>query len=188
MFTKEKPKKKHLPKTTLIILCILLLLTGALALFFVLDNSEETAEQDNTVNTVNLDPPTAEEQAAGDEIKQDLTPVDDTTEDDTADLSNTAEVVIVDANQYENEIEVRAFVSNHVEAGECTIQFTQGETSFQKQVPASADASTSPCITLIVPRDDFPTAGEWTVNVEYINQSKTISGMSETTVIINERV
>jgi hypothetical protein len=102
---------------------------------------------DQTENTINLDPPSEEEQRSADEVKDELT--DDTErpavprdEDDRI----IANVVVVDASQYGNEVEVRAFVSNHIQDGTCTISFSKpGQQTIQKEVQARADASTSIC-------------------------------------------
>lgn len=124
------------------------------------------------VETINYDPPTNEEKNAGDAIKQEI--IDN--EQKNPPEKSIVKVILVDSSQYGDEIEVRAFVENFVEDGNCTINFTNGDKSIDKTVPAFADASSTPCITLTLPVKDFPEAGMWSVKVTYNNKNNTVQG------------
>lgn len=166
-------KKLLFVSITVIALILLLLLilekTGVTNIYTKNTESTQTIQDEGYIN---YNPPTTEEQQAGNTVKENIN-----SENEPQQLPNTAEVVIVDANQYENVIEVRAFVSNVIENGSCKYIFTQNSSEIIKEQPAYADASTTPCTNLEVNRSEFPTSGQW--NVEVIYTSTTIAGSSE---------
>jgi cytoskeletal protein RodZ len=78
-----------------------------------------------------------------------------------------ASVVIVDASQYGQIVEVRSFVSNHIQEGTCTVRFSKDGRSFSKTTPARPDATTTICLSVEIPRAQFTSTGQWDVFVEY---------------------
>ena len=140
--------------------------------------SEEPESQLPGLNEINYGPPTEEEQAAGDKRKEEIVAQEQAPQP----LPEGATVAIVDASQYEDEVEVRSFVSNIVSDGECTITFEQDTQSITKTVNAFAEASTTLCLSLVVPRSEFPSTGEWTVTVTYKND--TIMGSASRTLVL----
>jgi hypothetical protein len=78
-----------------------------------------------------------------------------------------ASVVIVDAAQYGQIVEVRSFVSNHIQEGTCTVRFSKDGRSFSKTTPARPDATTTICLSVEIPRAQFTSTGQWDVFVEY---------------------
>ncbi|MCA9346755.1 hypothetical protein KC960_04660 [Candidatus Saccharibacteria bacterium] len=169
-----KQKKSKILLITLLVIvalgCILFVLekTGVTDFY----HKNNTTEQSTPTPTINYEPPTNEEKQQADTQKQ----INENTDKNTQ-LPNTAEVVIVDANQYDQNIEVRAFVSNVIQDGTCEITFIKGNTEFSKTTSAKADASTTPCLAVTVPRSEFIESGEWTVKVSYENS--TITGEAE---------
>jgi len=148
-----------------------------------IDLYHKNAPQESTPqNSINYSPPTKEESSAGD--KQKATIVKNSNADTSTPSSQdkTAEVIIVDASQYSDVVEVRAFVANHIEDGTCTYTFTKDNSKIVKTEPANADASTTPCITLDIPKSEFKLAGTWNLVVDYISTSAGISGTSSKTV------
>lgn len=144
---------------------------------------EKTPVPSNTSTgqpTINLDPPTEEEAKAGDEIKEDIIKNEAEQQQKPTTDKTLAEIVIVDSTQYDNEIEVRAFVSNILKDGTCTFEFTNGSEKITKTMPATADASSTPCMTLVVPRSEFTKTGTWNLTVSY--DSDTASGSSKSSV------
>jgi len=141
----------------------------------------------NPNKSINLDPPTEEEKASGETVKEEITDSQEqkqnSTKQQTASLKKNATVAISDATQYGGEVEVRAFVTNITENGKCNISFTKETESVSKQVDAFADASTTPCINLVVPRSEFSQPGDWTVTVEYVND--TVRGSATRGIRIN---
>jgi hypothetical protein len=135
--------------------------------------------------TVNYNPPTDAEKKAGDnvDVKKDTQP---TTSNQTPQQTNqnevngSASVAITDANVYNGQVEVRAFVSNMIADGTCTYTFTSGTKTVTKTSPAKADASTTNCLTLDFNVSELSGYKKWTVTVKYENQQKTASGSAQT--------
>jgi hypothetical protein len=171
-------------KTYIIIIILLTILAAALLLvlertgrinFFNRDVAEEQTQADQG-SDINFNPPTETEQNAGDEKKQELA------ENAAETLPSMANVVIVDASQYNQTIEVRAFVSNVVENGTCRFTFSKDSSSFEKQTPANAEASSTPCASLYVPRSEFSAAGTWALDVTYT--ATTVNGSAHSKIEI----
>lgn len=161
-------------KTTLVILLIALLAGGSAFVYTQTQDtdkqSEKQAQQDGEIN---LEPPTEEEERAGDEQKEEIVEQ----QEHASQPPDKANLVIADAGQYDNQIEIRAFVTNIIEAGTCTFTFTKDGASIIKRTDAFEDASTTQCGALDVPRSEFATAGTWTVSVRY--ESPNASGKAE---------
>jgi hypothetical protein len=176
--------KKSSKKTVYTIITALVLMSIialSLYVFFSIDKNSNESSSDS--QTINYDPPSDEEVAAGDERKKQIVSEDaSATPADSESTGNIAEIVVVDANQYDDIIEVRAFVQNIVEEGTCTYIFSKDSTEFVKSSPARADASTTPCITLTVPREEFSSSGEWKLTINYSGAAAT--GSAETSLEI----
>jgi len=150
---------------------------GGITNFYTRNNTPQQV-QTPAVNTVNYLPPTEEENNAGNLQKEEIV----ANENQTSQKPQTAEVIIVDASQYENEIEVRAFIANVIESGTCTYTFVKDQEKLTKTMPATADASSTPCMTLIVPRSEFSSAGTWNLTVAF--ESETITGSQAQEVVL----
>lgn len=173
MFKNKKNSFKrivtYLSVGTIVIVVVAILLELAHVINFYEKNNKQSTP---TQPSINFDPPTEDEQKAGDKKKQEIK-----SEQETTSKPNIANVVIVDANQYDSVIEARAFVSNALESGTCYFEFIkEGSRTVSRETPAIPDASTTPCITVTVPRDEFTSPGVWILNVTY--KSTSISGNS----------
>lgn len=183
MYSKKSKNKKNK-----IIIIIVLLLVALAMLFVALEKTgvtnlftlgNETAQEPTAdVNTIDYGPPTEAEVEAGDTQKDKIIAKEDQKP------ANEASVVIVDASQYDDIVEVRAFVSNIIEDGTCTYVFTKENSRIEKTSPAYGDASTTPCVTLTVPRSEFENSGTWNVTVTYTDTVNTITGSTSQDVEI----
>jgi hypothetical protein len=144
-------------------------------LFFNRNNSVIDSTVDNT--NINFNPPTENEQKAGDLQKEEII-----NEEENPSVEY-AKVIIVDASQYENIVEVRAFVSNVIKDGSCKFTFSKKDQSFSTETPAKADASTTTCITNDVSIDEFSESGVWEVEVTYTSDG--IVGSKKSTVEVS---
>lgn len=172
---------KRNKKKVLVILGTLLLLVVIAFFVFksgVLNKSTEDPISSETADGINFDPPTEEEISAGDNQKEQNEQKEAGRNNQT---SQTASVIITDAGQYDNTIEVRAFIPNHYEDGTCTIHFTKDSDEVKKDTPAYRDASTTICTNPLFERSDFPTSGDWKLKVTY--KSAGASGTSESKTV-----
>lgn len=171
-----KKNRTSRSKILLLILAGVLLFAGGVYAYQALDDNADSKSQ---ANDIDFGPPTEEERQAGDEQKDTITDkessndADETTqpsdsdENDRQDDRKSANVVIVDASQYDDIVEVRAFVNNHIQDGTCRYRFQRGNQTINKQLEAHADASTTVCPALEVNRSEFRSAGTWSVTVTY---------------------
>jgi hypothetical protein len=90
-----------------------------------------------------------------------------------------AQIVIVDASQYDNIFEVRAGVNNLAEDnGTCEFTFTRGNNSLSYTSAAIFSGTGIDCQTIDIPVEDFTPKGEWQMVVKYT--SPTSAGSSQT--------
>lgn len=163
----------------LLALAITLLIAGGV---FAYNMTRQTKVADVANGTINYDPPTEEEQNSGDTRKEEIVNNDKpTTPPQPSDPAKTATVIITDAGQYDNVIEVRAFIPDHYQDGTCIITFRRGSQTVSKDTPAFRDATTTICTNPLIERSEFPSAGDWQVTVSY--KSAGAAGQSETKTI-----
>jgi hypothetical protein len=132
------------------------------------DNTQESGQAEEPAPTPDFEPGNANN-------RQD--PSAPVSSDDEEQELKQANVVIVDASQYGQAVEVRSFVSNHIQEGVCTIRFSKDGRSFSQTTPARPDATTTICLSIEVPRAQFTSTGEWDVMVEY--EAPGAKGVSE---------
>jgi outer membrane lipoprotein-sorting protein len=168
--------------SAIITLVILTLVVGGLAWKHFSSNKSQGASQ--PTETINYNPPTNEEKKAGDnvDIKKNTPPTTSQppSQTSTNEVSGSASVAITDANVYNGQVEVRAFVSNMIADGTCTYTFTSSTKTITKTSPAKADVSTTNCLTLDFNVSELSGYKKWVVTVKYENQQKTASGSTQT--------
>lgn len=171
--SKIKPRSRKFIYFTLLVVGI-----SALALVYIQlrpTSTSKTLQNHATSETINFDPPAEEEQKAGDDQKQEIINGEETSTPPT-----TANVVIIDASQYDDQIEIRAFVSNIIQDGSCSIVATRGSLSVTRQVAAAKDATTTQCMPVTIPRSEFLSSGTWNLTVTYT--SSDITGKANKTI------
>ena len=175
-------KNKNNTKIILIVVASLLVVMGVSFAYRTYDMSRN----DNWIDGVNYDPPTEEERAAGDKQKEKVDKEEQRQNSQNGDSTEkkTTNVIITDAGQYDDIIEVRSFIPDHYQDGTCTIAFRKGGQTITKGTPAYRDASTTICTNPLIKRSEFPSAGDWQVSVSY--DSKDAKGTSETQTITIE--
>lgn len=167
-----------LVSTIILLLAFMFVLEKKDVINFYTSTAEDSTSLETEADNIILNPPTDEEVNAGNEQKQEI--IDQQDPEQTPQNENIVDVIIVDSTQYDSIIEVRAFASGSVKDGTCRITFTKSKTNFSKEVPAKADATTTPCLTLEVPRSEFNSSGIWQVEVVYTSENT--SGTSSSTV------
>lgn len=164
--------KKQATKRLIVISLLAAVIAAGVFLYVQLrtDNQEVV-----NLNDVNYSPPTDEERQAGNSKKQEIADREEKTQGGQE--STTTEVIITDAGQYDNMIEVRAFMPSAYKDGSCELIFSKGSKTFSKTTPAFKDVSTTNCTNPEVPRSEFAEAGDWSVKVSY--SAEGITGQSE---------
>jgi hypothetical protein len=166
--TNRQPKRN---KKILIIAALIAVLVGSSIGYAAWRASNNTDDKKTTTKTddsgINYEPPTDEEKQAGEDQKDAGAKDPDTTQQPPQTEKKQVSVVIADAGQYGDVIEVRAFVPEHIQDGTCTITITKDAAKVVKTAKAYADASSSICTNPEILRSEFPTSGEWSVTVAY---------------------
>lgn len=178
----RRNKKTNKKKRTILIVAIVCVLLAAGAFAFIQQRNNSPAKDsnnsDSTKQDINLAPPTEDEQAAADNQKEQNIDTGNTPRPGAS--PNTASVVIVDVNQYDGQMEARAFVSNRIESGgQCTFTFVMGNAKVTKTSAAEADASTTQCQAISFPTSEL-SKGTWAVTIAY--KSQAASGEASTSV------
>lgn len=158
-------------KVIIVSLLVIILLAGSVfAIQYVKNDSDPNKD------ATSYSPPTIDEQEAADTQKE--RNIQRETADKSTDKPQTANLVIVDANQYSDTVEVRAYVSNiYEDGGKCVATFSNGSSTVQETSDSFKDATTTQCGAINVPVSKFPAKGSWQVKVNY--SSQTVTGESE---------
>ncbi len=140
---------------------------------------------ENTDSEINYRPADQEVIEEGQKIKEEIIKKEEQSENQNPDSEKKiVSVTIVDAAQYQDGIEVRAFADKITEDGECTYGFSKNNDSFTRKMPAKADAASTPCAALNLKPEDFTQAGTWEVTVRYVSQNAT--GFAKTTLEVKK--
>lgn len=180
-------RSKKTKKRTTVLLSVAVLILAALLALYLLVIRDDTVSNSPPTDGINYNPPTNEEKAAGDLIKDSVDEEDarqNNSGEDTDNDKKTVSVIITDASQYDNKVEVRSFIPNHFHDGTCIIKFTKLNYELTKKTPAYRDVSSTICTNPDISRSEFQENGDWKVEVKY--ESEDAEGVSETqTVTIN---
>ncbi len=173
MKIKSKSKKSLF---IIIILCLAVIAGASISWWMLSKDKYQTSNTDGKYS-----PPTDQEQRAGDSQKEQVLEQERARNNTPEPSNQVVSVVITDAGQYGDMIEVRSFIPNHYEDGDCIITFTQGNTKIEKTTTAYRDVSTTICKNPLIKRSEFPTSGDWEVTVSY--KTNTVRGVSESRII-----
>lgn len=111
------------------------------------------------------------------------TPKDDLEQTSSSPPNNNVSVIVVDASQYDNIFEVRAY-ANIIESGTCSYVFSSGSFVIRKTTEATAGPSTSPCATLDVPLGELSANKQWSLTVSYKSASGIYQGSTDRSITI----
>lgn len=97
--------------------------------------------------------------------------------------AKNVEVLIVDASQYGNTFEIRAYAAAP-EDGTCTFTLSKGALVVTKESPATIGPSTSSCQTVDIPVDNFTEKGSWHLVISYKSKSSNYTGSTSKEVVV----
>lgn len=163
-------------KSIIITIAVFLIISSVgLIVFGLKTNRQSPTDQSSSPSgpsTIDYSPPTATEQAAGDEQK-----TENVKEGTIKSPATTANIVLVDAGHYDGNVEIRAYVSNVLADGSCTATLTNQQHTVVKKSTAFKDAKTTQCSPINIPRSDFKVSGAWTLVVTF--EGSEIRGRTE---------
>lgn len=163
--------KKMIP----ILFVVALLVGGAIGWTFFRDTNPALSGEDRTID---YGPPTDDEAKAGDDIKPRIVEDNETQQPSSTTAKKPVQVGVTIADQYDTQVEVRAFVQGVIEGtGTCIATFTQEGVTVTASSKAFVDATTSQCKPIYIDRSKFPAAGIWQLVVSY--DSPGYTGKSE---------
>lgn len=169
--------RKLLLKKKLVIIAVVVFL-GALGsgIYFFYQPSRPALDP-----KINYNPPTNNERQAGiDQKEKNKTRVE---LDENPPAITSANVLITDASQYGDDVEVRAYSDNvYEDVGTCVAVFTKGPLTVTKSNPAFKDAKTMQCGALDFKREQFTQTGTWQLVLTY--RSPTAEGSASRPVEI----
>jgi hypothetical protein len=180
MSNKQKKLARHRFWFLVLLLLIPLFVVGLLNSRSLVNRINKTDPSDAVsvpVNGINYGPPTENEIAEGNSQKEKNIQAEKNRMSFDKNSTQKVTVIITDAGQYGDKVEVRAFVPDYYKDGTCTIKFTQGPSTIEKQTPAYRDVSTTICTNPLLNRADFSSSGTWQLVVSYSSMS--VSGTSE---------
>lgn len=178
-----KNKQKSTKKIILLLAGLILVTLVFLSIGYLYARSKDGTSITNNDTRINFSPPTKEEQQAADTIKDSV--ISEQQKDNSSigtTESRNANVIITDAGQYGDVVEVRAFIQNVYLDGTCTITFSKDSLTVTKKTPAYRDASTTICTNPEFKRSEFQQSGEWSVIVTYDATGST--GISEKKLVL----
>lgn len=166
-----KKLRRHSRQKKLVLFAFVSLLIFIAFLIFQSVNSrnEINVASNEGEGYINYDEPSDEERLAGDNEKFSNNESGDRLQNNDTGLQEVenVSVIITDAGQYGDKIEVRSFIPDYYQDGTCTITFTQDALKITKETPAYKDITTTVCTNPLFNRSDFPVGGEWQVVVSY---------------------
>lgn len=172
-------------KLFLLILTVLLLAASAVAYLLYSKKSPLTdINSASEYNKIDYSPATAEDKKYNDTIKENLPSEGFSSEEQSQ--SGDVKITIVDASQYDQEFEVRAYVAGTLSnEGTCTVTFTKdGNRTVTKSVSAAPNVSNMSCATAKIPVSDFQSKGDWSLVVSYQSNNGVVGQGNPTTVSI----
>ena len=170
--------KKHLKITKnrkLLGLGILIVLITAFIVASLLNDSKKsevvtTPEAQTQSSDIDLSPATAEDIARAEENKKKISDKIDSEKNQTQNPTTNQKQVkptITYAGQYGDVIEIGGYVDLFEDGGKCTAVFSNGSTSFSKEVNANKGAQSVDCPVMSASVNEFNPKGSWTVVLKY---------------------
>jgi hypothetical protein len=172
-----KPNR-HL-KRNLIIAAILVVIAGGGAFAYYKATTPVTKEAPTKSDTtIDHNPPTKEEQQAGDSQKQAIIDKDKS----PATTPSSITVTITAANQNGNVLNIRSLIGTVTSTGSCHLTLTKGEAVVAKTSGIQALADSSTCKGFDIPTSELA-KGTW--HAVLTVTSNNVSGKAEQDIVIN---
>ncbi len=165
------------PSKKVLLIALVVLVIGGVAAYLLLKNdskdSQQTTQNPNSQEKINLEPATEEDKQRADQNKQAIVDRDNQLKNQPpATGKKTIKPIISYAGQYGPQAEVGAYVLGVFEdGGTCTAAFTKDGKSFSKSVTAVKNVSSNDCPVMAAKNEEFSPKGSWSVVVSYSSAS-----------------
>lgn len=135
-------------------------------------NRPDSSAQLSDGGTIKYEPATGEEKKQTEQHKDNLVKNREKAESEAQNLpangKRTVTPVITLAQLSGSEVTIQAYVPGiYEEGGSCTATLKNGTQTVVKQSSAFANATTTDCQHMVIPRGEFPSTGTWNVTVTY---------------------
>jgi hypothetical protein len=136
-------------------------------------NQSKANNTGTNINSVDYGGATDEQKSAGEQIKAESTDPTNTKNTNNSSDKKTMSVVITDASQYNNIVEVRSYANEIGANSYCIVQFQKGDVIITKKTDTLTNAVNSSCKTVDVPTSEFTSDGVWVVKITYTSDTAT---------------
>lgn len=178
---KIKNRQKNLKKISLGVITFVVLAGayGSLAFF----NQWWPFVEDIHREPINYNPPTSEQQKAGEQASEEAKKDDEISNQTTpSNESNATTVTITSLNQNNSILQVRTFIHT-IDPGICTATLTRdAHTPIEKTAETQALANGSTCRGFDIPTGDIA-KGEWILTIKYKSSNNTQGSIEENVTI-----
>ncbi len=171
MDTKDNKSQKKLILVAVVL--GLLLVGGGAYLALRGSDSKEGSSDANVANQGETDftqAPTEEEENAGDNV-----PVKTDPNQPAEDVTDLA-VQISSVEVYEGQVEVRASTTTNIFNGSCYVEFSSGDDTVNKILPAQADARSTICLDEPFDVSELSASNSWDVKVQMVSDDGKYKG------------
>lgn len=159
---------------------LLLIVTGIVAKdrYYNQGDRNDTTTGTDGLEGVDLSPPSKEEQEAVDQNKSEVEKQQQRDSQTSASGIKLVTPIITNAGFYNNQAEVRGYVSGvYEEGGTCTVTITKSDNKLTRVGSSTKGATTTDCPVVMFPRSELSGPGTWTAVISY--SSANAKGTSE---------
>jgi cytoskeletal protein RodZ len=184
-------KKEKAAKAVLIIALVVAFVVAGGAGYWYLDTNgffgrkdketqKQSDENNKTDNSTDNNSPSDEDNTGNNAKNEEEKPTTPTDEQG----KKIAQIVVVDASQYDDVFSVRAGVTNLTEeGGNCEFVFTKGQQTLTRASEGIFTGTSVNCQSIEIPIKDFPAKGEWQMVVKYTSNAATGSSNIKTVMV-----
>lgn len=147
--------------------------------YFGVRQTNEDTGKPKPVNTINYDPPSAEEKAETERFKETQQNTKPPVDQPKAEDGRTKVTPVISyAGQYDSLVEISSYIPGIFEdGGTCTLKLTSGSVVVTRTTTGVKDATTTRCPIFQLASKDIKPKGSWTATVSY--SSEQASGTSQ---------
>ena len=177
-------KNRSTQKILIVAVVFCILLTGGLLAYkkfytgTTKDIPENQTDAHDYTRKTDLNSPSDDQKAAGDEAKKQTTENTDITKP----ADGTLSIIITAANQTDTTLQLRTLIDSVISSGTCILEMTKGQTKVTRSTDIQALASNSTCKGFDLPLSEL-SQGNWNVKITVDSEEK--GGSTEKVISIH---